>query len=132
MTDAAPITNADVTAFLIENAIPRGYAYTIVGISIDKRLLRDEMPAKERLEILESLEVSASDRLWLTPEMVAAIEPMCDKGNEIVNEARRLDIGKILDVYAEHFPTFAVLNPSLIAAFRMIPGTRPARMKATA
>jgi hypothetical protein len=121
MSSAAPITNADVTAFLVENAIPRGYTYTIVLISLDKRLLQDEMPARERLKILEHLEVSESDRIWLTSNMVAAIEPMCDKGNEIVSEARKLDPGKILDVFAEHFPTFAVLNPSLISVLQMSP-----------
>jgi hypothetical protein len=123
MTTAALITNADVTAFLSENAIPKGYAYTIVNISVNKRLLRDDMPAKERLDLLESLEVSRDD-LWLTPKMIATIEPMCDKGNEIVSEARRLDASKILDVFADHFSTFAVLNPSLIAALRMLPGCR--------
>jgi hypothetical protein len=40
------------------------------------------------------------------------------------SEARKLDAGKILDVFADHFATFAVLNPSLIAALEMIPGCR--------
>jgi hypothetical protein len=122
MTDATPITNADVDAFLGLNAIPRGYAYTIVNISLSKRLLQYDMPAMERLKILQSLEVCDADRFWLTPEMVAAIEPMDDKGNEIVSEAGKLGAGKILDVFAEHFSTFAVLNPSLLAALKMLAG----------
>ena len=103
----------------------KGYAYTLVLISLDKRLLQDEMPAWERLAILERLcKVPYSDRLWLTPEMVAVVGPMDDKGYEIVNAARKLEPGKILDVFAEHFATFAVLNPSLIAALEMKPGCR--------
>jgi hypothetical protein len=124
MTAAAPVTNAGITTLLVENAIPRGYAYTLVLISLNKRLLQDEMPARERLHILERLDVSGEDRLWLTPQMVAAIEPMCDKGDEIVSAARGLEPGKALDVFAEHFPTFAVLNPTLIAALQMMPGCR--------
>ena len=124
MSNTTPITNADITAFLDANCIPRGYAYTLVMISLDKRLLQDEMPARQRLEILERLEVSESDRLWLTPGMVAVIEAMDDKSNEIVCEARKLEAGKILDVFVKHFPTFAVLNPSLIASLEMLPGIR--------
>lgn len=124
MSNAAPITSADVDAMLIGNCIPAGYQYTIVNISLNKRWLQDQMPARQRLEILERLEVSESDRLWLTPGMVAAIEPMDDKSNEIVSEARKLEAGKILDVFVKHFPTFAVLNPSLIAALEMLPGIR--------
>ena len=85
------------------------------------------MPATERLKILEGLEVDDLDRLWLTNNMVAAILPMDDKSYEIVSEARKLDAGKILDVFADHFPTFAVLNPSLIAALEMLPGNRKPR-----
>ena len=82
------------------------------------------MPARERLQILEGLEVDDLDRFWLTNDMVAAILPMDDKSYEIVSEARKLDAGKILDVFADHFATFAVLNPSLIAALEMLPGSR--------
>jgi hypothetical protein len=131
MTDAALLTNGDVTAFLVEQAIPRGYAYTLVDISVNKRLLQDEIPAAERLAILEGLEVCKEDRGWLTPKMVATVDPICAKGILIVGEAHKLDAGKTLDVYAEHFPTFAVLNPSLIAALEMLPGIR-ARMGAAA
>jgi hypothetical protein len=123
MSNAVPIANADdVRACLAGNIIPKGYIYTVVNISLSKRLLACDIPTRERLELLESLEVD--DERWLTPEMVAAIEPMDDRGYQIVSEARRLDAGKILDVFAEHFSTFAVLNPSLIAALRMQPGFR--------
>jgi hypothetical protein len=121
MSNAAPLTNADVKAFMIANAIPRGYAYTIVDISLNKRLLRADMPATERLKILEGL---GGDQNWLTREMVAAIEPMDDHGYELASEAHKLPEGKVLDVFADHFATFAVLNPSLIAALEMLPGCR--------
>jgi hypothetical protein len=124
MSNAAPITNADVTAFCGNNVIPRGYKYTIVHISLNKRLLRADMPARERLQILEGLEIDDLDRLWLTNDMVAAIEPMCDKGYEIASEAHKLPDGKVLDVFADEFATFAALNPSLIAALEMLPAIR--------
>jgi len=118
MSAAPQITNADVSAFLCAHCIPRGYAYSLVLISLTKHLLTQEMPAKERLEFLEHLEPSSEDRLWLTPEMVSAIEPMCEKGLAISWEAMKL--GKeSLDVLAEHFPTFAVLNRSLLTALKL-------------
>jgi hypothetical protein len=125
MSNAVPLTNADVKAFMIANAIPRGYAYTIVDISLNKRLLRADMPANERLKILEGLK--GDDQNWLTREMVAAIEPMNDQGYELASEAHKLPEGKVLDVFADHFATFAVLNPSMIAALEMLPGSRGRR-----
>jgi hypothetical protein len=125
MSDAAPNTNAGVEAFIALNAIPNGYLYTLVNISVSKRALQDDMPVMERLEILQSLEVCGLDGVWLKPEMVAAIEPMDDKGNQLVIEASRLKPGPILDVFAKHFSTFAVLNPSLFAALQMLTGCRP-------
>jgi hypothetical protein len=124
MSNTMPITNADVIAFCGNNVIPRGYKYTIVHISLNKRLLSDDMPASERLKILEGLEIDDLDRHWLTNDMVAAIEPMDDHGYEIVSEAHKLPEGKVLDVFADNFATFAVLNPSLIAALEMLPGCR--------
>jgi hypothetical protein len=125
MSNAAPITNADVTAFCGNNAIPRGYKYTIVHISLNKRWLRSDMPANERLQILEMLEIDEIDRTWLTTDMIAAIEPMDDRGYEIASEALKLPMGKVLDVFADRFATFAVLNPSLLTALRLCVGPIP-------
>jgi hypothetical protein len=125
MSNAAQITNADVTAFCGNNAIPRGYKYTIVHISLNKRLARSDIPADERLRILEMLEVHDLDRIWLKTNMVAAIEPMDDRGYEIASEAHKLPEGKVLDVFADRFATFAVLNPSLIAALEMLGAPHP-------
>jgi hypothetical protein len=120
MSNAAPITNADVKAFVVANAIPNGYQYTLVDILLNKRLLRADMPANERLKILEGLE--GADQTWLTRETIAAVEPLCAKGYEIASEALKLNSGKALDVFSDHFATFASLNPSLIAALEMLPG----------
>lgn len=129
MNNAAQITNADVKAFCGNNVVPRGYKYTIVHISLNKRLLRADMPANERLRILEGLE--GGDQNWLTREMIAVVEPMCAKGYQIASEALKLNSGKALDVFADHFATFSSLNPSLIAALEMLPGCR-GRMAAPA
>jgi hypothetical protein len=119
MSNAAPISNAAVMAFCADNVIPRGYKYTIVHISLNKRLARSDMPADERLRILEMLEVHDLDRIWLKTDMVAAIEPMDDRGYEIASEAHKLPEGKVFDVFADRFATFAALNPSLLAALRL-------------
>ena len=118
----APITNAGVNALLAANCIPQGYAYSLVLISLTRRLLARDMPARERLEFLEQLE-PAPDERWLTLNMISAVEPMDEKGLALAGEAMKL--GKRgLDMFAEHFATFAVLNPSLVTALQMIPGHR--------
>jgi hypothetical protein len=122
MTDAPQITNEEVNAFASARVIPPGYEYSLVLISLTKYLLTQEMPAKERLEFLERLEPSADDH-WLTPEMVSVVEPMCEKGLALVREAMKLG-KRSLDVLTKHFATFAVLNPSLLSALQMLPGTR--------
>jgi hypothetical protein len=111
-------TKEEIEAFLCETCCPIGHLYTLVMISIVKRVLTMEMPAAERLQFLERLDKMPATSEWLTAEMVAVVEPVCDKGNELVTEARKLGAKKALDVYAEHFSTFAVLNPSLVAALK--------------
>jgi hypothetical protein len=113
----------DIGAFLRESCCPRGWMYTLVIVSIMKRYLSGKLPASSRLEFLEHLEKMAADenRVWLTQEMIATVEPMCDRGFEIVREAQKLGARKAVDVYADVFATFAVLNPSLIAALKQSP-----------
>jgi hypothetical protein len=55
MSAAPQITNEYVNVFLPAQAIPRGYEYSLVLISLTKYLLTQKMPAKERLEFLEQL-----------------------------------------------------------------------------
>jgi len=120
------IDEDDLGALLRKMCCPRGYQYTLVIVSIMKRYLGGKLPTSFRLEFLEWLEKMAADenRLWLTQEMIANIEPMCDKGYEIVREAQKLDARKRLDVYADVFKTFAKLNPSLIEALKQSPTYR--------
>jgi hypothetical protein len=68
-----------------------------------------------RLKLLDVLEKMRSE--WLSADMIAAIEPMCDRGYEIVREGQKLG-PKALDVFADGFVTFAILNPSLIEVLR--------------
>jgi hypothetical protein len=114
------MTPESIKAQLVANCIPSGYLYSIVSISHTKRALAGEMPSRERLALLQSL-VSETT---FTPEQIAAVEPMCDKALEITAEAMKLGDGAELDVFANHFTTFALLNPSLMTAFEMTPGFR--------
>jgi hypothetical protein len=112
-------SNDDIREFLHDTCCPRGHQYTLVLISLTKRILKEEMPASYRLQFLEHLE-KIGDK-WLTAEMVASIEPVCDKGYEIIREVQKLGANKALDVYAKHFKTFATLNPSLLSALEQSP-----------
>jgi hypothetical protein len=122
-----------VTAEYVEqvcraNPIPQGYKYTVVIISGVKRMLAADIPVEYRLKFLERLDLMASNgnERWLTADMIAAIQPMCDRGQEMYSEAAKLDKGKpgrpgMLDALAKFFPAFAVLNPSLMIALEMEP-----------
>jgi hypothetical protein len=91
--------------------ISRGHKYTLVCASLAKSALRGTMPAEMRLEFLKHLD-KMCDRV-LTPEVIAMVEPMCDKALQISQEASKLGKFKALDVYADKFDVFAALNPSL-------------------
>lgn len=122
-TAGRTVTNADVQAFVCANGIPPSYLYTMVWISEIKRDLgHPGLSATGRLELLDMLN-SCTEHAWLSPGMVAAVEPMDDRALTIAAEAGKLGDGKVLDVYAKHFATFAALNPSLIAALEMMPAT---------
>lgn len=122
-----------VTAEYVEqvcraNCFPCGYQYTVVIISVIKRALAADIPVEYRLKFLNQLDRMANNPrdLWLTADMIASIDPMCDRGDEMYREAAKLDKGKpgrpgMLDALAKFFPAFAVLNPSLITALEMEP-----------
>ena len=110
------------------NCIPVGWKYALVIISVVKCGLTLDTPAAYRMEFLDRLDrmVNGDNNTWLTAEMVAAIDPMCDAGMEMFREAAKLDRGKpgrpgMLDALAKFFPAFAVLNPSLMTAIEMEP-----------
>jgi hypothetical protein len=100
---------------------PDGHKYTLVFVSLVKRLLVDEMEPAYRLRFLEWLDKCADT--WLRPDMVAVIEPMCADGYEMVREAQKLGAGKMFDVFArwEVFNAFVALNPSILAAIKLPP-----------
>jgi hypothetical protein len=114
----------EIKEFLERECVPNGYKYTLVLASVTKRVLLQQMPENYRLEFLGHLEKMTHGEQWLTAEMIAAVEPMDDKGEEIAAEIRKVGPQKALDVYAETFTVFATLNPSLIAALKMSPGYR--------
>lgn len=58
------------------------------------------------------IEIDDLDWNWLKTDMVAAIEPMDDRGYEIASEAHKLPMGKVLDVFCRSLRDFAVLKPS--------------------
>jgi hypothetical protein len=83
---------------------------------MSRRALVGEMPNELRLRFLEILD-SMSKYEFLSPEDVARIDPICDRGYEIVDVARKLG-KKWLDKVGEYevFCALCALNPSLMAA----------------
>lgn len=95
-----------------------GAKYTLVSASLAKYALQSEMAAELRLEFLNHLEKMVDQ--YLTPEVIAMIEPMDERGFQLSREAAKLGFkGKpsALDVYAQKFDVFAALNPSLQTAY---------------
>jgi hypothetical protein len=121
------VTEQEIRAYLIDNTVPVGWRYSIVMASITKRMLGFDMPDDIRLQFLDHLDkmTSGGDGRWFTAEMMAKIEPMDDRGYAIYREAQKLGPKKALDVLAEMFPAFAMLNNSLIAALNEQPHRRP-------
>jgi hypothetical protein len=108
---------------IVAACTPRGHRYTLVLISIVKRSLEMEIPGDFRLKFLEHLDrmPAKESSTWLTAEMVAGVDPICNKAYEIVDEARKLGASKALDIYADQFPIFAGLNPSLMNVLKQSP-----------
>ncbi|EGP07539.1 hypothetical protein CSIRO_2778 [Bradyrhizobiaceae bacterium SG-6C] len=100
--------------------VSRGYRWTAVYVSIVKRALQDNIPDEYRLAYLEWLDRCHIDG-QLNAAGIAAIQPMCDAGDEIYREARKLGTKKCLDIFAECdvFRSFVALNPSLLTALEV-------------
>ena len=95
-----------------------GHRYTLVLASLTKRCLQAKMPPKMQLEFLQHLDKMTDQ--WITPQIIAMIEPMDDEGLELSLEAKKLGFTgqpNALDVYANKFDVFAALNPSLRRAY---------------
>jgi hypothetical protein len=113
------LSSLDADQTLIAHCVP-GHRYTLVFVSIVKRLLTQDMPAAYRLKFLEWLGKCGDTRF--TPDAIGVVEPMCDQGDEMVCEARKLGVKKMLDVFAQFhvFNAFVSLNPSLLKAIKII------------
>lgn len=115
------MSTEEIADFLGRTATPNGYMYTLVLASRTKRVLQAKgLPEESRLEFLNHLENMIDT--WLTPEMIAAIEPMDDRGEQMASEIMKVGPKKALDLYAKSFVAFAALNPSLIGVLKMSPG----------
>jgi hypothetical protein len=105
--------------------VPSGYKHILLAIALTKRVLTTcKMKAGEKLQVLEKLNGLTDG--YITPEMLAMIEPMSDTEYEMLNEARSLDqpddkAGRAsFDVLTspDVFEHFVRLNPSLLAAIK--------------
>jgi hypothetical protein len=113
--------SADET--LIVN-VPAGHRWNMVAASSIKRWLQEKMDAGLRLRLLESL--NGMPDIYLRPEMLAMIEPMCDTAYAIWKEAKTLDregdIGRMASFRVltspRVFDHFVALNPSILAAIK--------------
>jgi hypothetical protein len=88
------------------------------------------LPGPQRLQFPQDLDTAP-----FTPDQIAAVAPICDRGFALAAEAFKLGAGtpptasapgtpEALDVFAEYFASFALLDPSLITALAMHPGIR--------
>jgi hypothetical protein len=112
--------NEDESAIL---HCPIGRRYTFVFISLVKQLLADkDLPPDYRLKYLEWLD--RRDEPWESPQIISAIEPMCDDGYLLLRETMKLGPKKGFDTIAswEVFNTFVALNPSILTAIKTGPG----------
>jgi hypothetical protein len=98
-----------------------GHRYTLVFVSLVKKHLAEDIPAYYRLKYLQWLEIR--DEACFSPEVIAAVEPMCDDGYELLRETMKLGAKKGFDMIAswEVFSAFVALNPSLLAALQQSP-----------
>jgi hypothetical protein len=113
--------NEETEVLLMASCCPFGHRYTLVLISLTKRLLAEEMPAAYRMQFLKHLEKMGAQDMLITADVIAAVEPVCDEGYEMIREAQELSTNKALDAYAKFLPAFAALNPSLMAALKLSP-----------
>jgi hypothetical protein len=125
------MTEADLLQGCI---VAAGHRYSLLCAALTKKCLELPMPADERLRFLEALD-SLTD-LYVTPEMLALVQPMSAAEFEIIEEADKLcspddKLAKAkFDLLTSEkvFGYFLRLNPSLLDAikFRETQYRRPA------
>lgn len=106
--------------------VPRGYMHHMLAIALGKRILADDdLRLGDRLYVLEM--INALTDSYISPEMLAAIQPMSDTELTIFREAKSLDADgeklgqasfKVLTSW-KVFNYFLALNPSLLVAIKM-------------
>jgi hypothetical protein len=106
--------------------VSAGHRMGLIAIAIVKRFLLSDMPSELRLRFLGVIENHID--AYITPEMVATIEPLCDQAWQIV-EASGAFKGKIRNppdfsawrlLESQHvFGLLLKLNPSLLEAIRL-------------
>jgi hypothetical protein len=98
---------------------PVAHRYTLVFVSLVQQLLAQDLPAYYRLKYLQWLD--QRDQSWLSREIIAAIDPMCDDGYGLLRETMKLGPKKGFDTIAswEVFNAFVALNPSLLTSIKM-------------
>jgi hypothetical protein len=102
---------------------PAGHQWNMITASLFKRWLLGKMDAGLRLRLLEGL--NGMTDIYLRPEMLVMIEPICDTGYKIWEEAKTLDREgdkgcasyKVL-TSPRVFDHLTTLNPSILAALR--------------
>jgi hypothetical protein len=100
--------------------MPIGYLFDFAVASYWKRrLLATNINAGERLEYLDGLSECVSGPV--TAEAIAAIEPICSRGEQILSEVLSLPVEKQTQAFSKGdvFRILARLNPSLLAALRL-------------
>jgi hypothetical protein len=108
--------------------VPVGYRCTLVMVSHVKRaLVSCEMPLGERLRMLEGINSFVDS--YFTEEALAAVEPACKTGAEMIKECLKIDRGNLklskgFDLVAseEVFGHLLELNPSLLVAIKLCRG----------
>ena len=95
----------------------------MLTVAYYKRLLQSKLTVDRRLRLLEQL--NEIPDLYLTPEKLAAIQPMSDTELAVVHEAMALDGSERCSASfavltsGRVFSIFQQLNPSLSAAMNL-------------
>jgi hypothetical protein len=100
--------------------LPIGHLFNLVEISYLKYiLLKLETTAQQRLRALDAIAIC--DAGSVTQEAVAAIEPCCESGREIMRELYSLPMGEQTWAFRDGdvFRILSRLNPSLLTALRL-------------
>jgi hypothetical protein len=112
--------------------MPVGHRVTFLLIALAKRaLVQGGMTVGDQLQMLERL--MALTDTFITPAVLAAVQPCCETADKMIGEALALDgengrLTKSWNMLSswEVFWHFLRLNPSLLEAIRLASGPRNA------